>query len=118
MAGILTCPLHQGRCGYGKPVIVPPPSSFILGFAFRDMVEELFIGQLLTIAYCTKMFNLDPPSPLDDLISFSLKLYHRRKISGDGVSSPYFCVNDPVEGPAQFFDGSQTRQAVFAVAEG
>ena len=82
------------------------------------MVKQLLIGQLLTIAYRTKMFNLDPPSPLDDLISLSLELYHRRKISGNSVSGPHFCMNDPVEGPAQLFNGSQTRQAVFAVAEG
>ena len=82
------------------------------------MVEQLFISQLLTIAYRTEMFHLDTPTLLDDLVGLGLKLDHRWRVSGNVIGSPHFGVNDTVQRPTKLFNGEQTRQTVFTIAEG
>jgi hypothetical protein len=71
------------------------------------MIEQLLVGQLFTISSSTKVFHLNAPPLLDDLIGLSFELNHRREVSLNGISSPYLSVNNTIKRPTKFFNGSQ-----------
>ena len=80
------------------------------------MVEQLLIGQLLTIADCTEVFHLNTGHLLDDLISLSLKLDHRWRVCGNGVGGPDLRMDDAVKPPPKLNDCTQASQTVLAIA--
>lgn len=58
----------------------------------------------------TNVLNLNPPTFLNDGISFLLELHHGRKVSRNCVRRPHLCVNDTVKRPAELFDCSKASQ--------
>ena len=90
MALTLSLVLHHAPIVNGKPVFPP------ISFPFGDMVEQLFVGQLLAVTGSTKMFHLDTPTLLDDLVGLGLELNHWWRVSGNVIGSPHFGVNDTV----------------------
>lgn len=58
------------------------------------------------------MFDLNPPPFLDNPVSFSLKLNHRRQVSGDGVGGPHICVYNSVKWPTKLFYGTKASERI------
>jgi hypothetical protein len=63
------------------------------------MVEQFFIGQLLTVPNRTLMFHFNPVSLSNDFISPRFELNHWRQISRNIIGGPNFGMSNPVERP-------------------
>nr|DAQ49597.1 MAG TPA: hypothetical protein [Caudoviricetes sp.] len=100
--------MERGEVGTRQSEI-PPLTETIYRcfFSDRNMVEQFFISQLLTIPNCTLMFYFNPIPLSNDFICMNLEGNHWRQISRNIIRCPHFRMNDTVKRPTKLFNGSQ-----------
>ena len=63
------------------------------------------------------MLDFNAPALFDDCVGLGFELHHWREVSVDCVCGPNLRMNDTVQRKPELFDGSQTGDAVLAIAE-
>lgn len=76
-------------------MLTMPPRVF--GLAFRDVVKQLFVGDLFAVFHGAKVFDLYAVFPPDVLVCPLLEFHHFWVFAAYGICGPYVCGGNPVE---------------------